>query len=216
MSQSQTPSPTLSSASKSRRSAPGSSAALSELAEVVVGGATVPACPSSGTRVLPGSQYAETPRALGGFSAGAIAAIAAADAAGQFELHERACDGRGGKSGRSCELVRARRPLTQTREHAPTLATGRRLVGFRLFEPEAREHVCGARQRRRPELEQRIRPRRERRRDLTRHGENLAALLEREIGGDQRAAALARLDHDGRRGEAGDDSITRRKPPGRG
>src|SRR5258708_18366567 len=153
MSQSETPSPTLASASKSRRSAPGSSAALSELAEVVVGGATVPACPSSGTRVLPWSQYAETPRALGGFSAGAIAAIAAADAARQLELDERACDGRGGKSSRSCELVRACRPLAQAREDAPTLATGRRLVGIRLLEPEARQYVCGARQRRRPKLE---------------------------------------------------------------
>src|SRR5258708_15322137 len=129
MSQSETPSPTLASASKSRRSAPGSSAALSELAEVVVGGATVPACPSSGTRVLPWSQYAETPRALGGFSAGAIAAIAAADAARQLELDECACDGRGGGAGPPSEPVRAGPPPAQGRAHAPTRAPGPRLAG---------------------------------------------------------------------------------------
>ena len=39
-------------------------------------------------------------------------------------------------------------------------------------------------------------PRRERRRDLARDREDLAPLLEREIGRDQRAAPLARLDDD--------------------
>ena len=48
------------------------------------------------------------------------------------------------------------------------------------------------------------------------HGEHLAPLLEREIGRDQRAAALARLDDDRRRAEPGDDAVARREPPGRG
>ena len=69
---------------------------------------------------------------------------------------------------------------------------------FRL-DPERGEDVDGARERRRTELEQRVRALGERRRDLARDGEHLAALLEREVGGDKRAAALASLDDDRRR-----------------
>ena len=52
-------------------------------------------------------------------------------------------------------------------------------------------------------------------RDLARHGEHLPPLLEREVGRDQRAAPLARLDDDRRRTEAGDDPVARRKAPRR-
>ena len=45
-------------------------------------------------------------------------------------------------------------------------------------------------------------PRRERGRDLAGDGEDLAPFLEREVGGDQGAAALARLHDDGRRARA--------------
>ena len=54
------------------------------------------------------------------------------------------------------------------------------------------------------------------RRDLAGHREHLASLLEREVGGDQRAAPLARLDDDRRRAEPGDDAVARRKAPRRG
>ena len=86
--------------------------------------------------------------------------------------------------------------------------------GGRL-EAEAREDVVGAGERRRAELEQCVRARGERRRDLARHREHLASLLEREVGGDQRAAALARLDDDRRRSEARDDAVARGESPRR-
>ena len=69
--------------------------------------------------------------------------------------------------------------------------------------------------RRRAEPQQRVRAAREQRRDLAGHGEHLAALVEREVGGDQRAAPLARLDDDGRVAEPGDDPVARREPPRR-
>ncbi len=69
------------------------------------------------------------------------------------------------------------------------------------------------RRRRRAQAQQCVRPRREARRDLARHREHLAALFERQVGGDQRPAALARLDHDGRIGEPGDDPVARRETP---
>ena len=81
------------------------------------------------------------------------------------------------------------------------------------FEPEAGEHVGRARERRRAELQQVVRAGGERARDLARNGEHLSPLLQREIGGDQRAAALARLDHHDRGGEAGDDPVARREAP---
>ena len=68
--------------------------------------------------------------------------------------------------------------------------------------PEHLQHVVGARDRRRPEPEQRVGPGRERAGDLARHREDLAALLEREVGRDEGAAPLARLDDDGARDRA--------------
>jgi hypothetical protein len=47
------------------------------------------------------------------------------------------------------------------------------------------------------------------RRDLARHGEELTPFLEGEVGGDERAAPLARLDDDGCSAETGDDAIAR-------
>jgi hypothetical protein len=54
------------------------------------------------------------------------------------------------------------------------------------------------------------------RRDLTGDGQYLAPFVEREVRGDEGAAALTRLDDDGRLGEPGDDAISRGEPPGRG
>ena len=82
-------------------------------------------------------------------------------------------------------------------------------------EPEQLEHVLRRRERRRAEPEEVVRARGERAGDLARNGEHLAPLLEREIGGDQRAAALARLDDDRRGAEPRDDPVPRREPPGR-
>ena len=79
----------------------------------------------------------------------------------------------------------------------------------------ARARRPSARHRRRTEPEQRVRPGGQRARDLSRHCEHVAALLEREVGRDERAAPLARLDDDRRRAETGDDPVARREAPRR-
>ena len=91
-----------------------------------------------------------------------------------------------------------------------------RLGRRRRVDPDRLEHVGRAGDRRRAEPEQRVRPLRELRGDLARDGEHLAALVEREVGGDQRAAPLARLDDDAsrargrRRSGCGPESATAR------
>ena len=52
-------------------------------------------------------------------------------------------------------------------------------------------------------------------RDLARHGEHVAALLESEVRSDERAASLARLDDDRRSAETGDDPVPRGEAPRR-
>ena len=54
------------------------------------------------------------------------------------------------------------------------------------------------------------------RRDLPRHRQHLPPVLEREVRGDERARALARLDDDRRAGKPGDDPVARREAPRRG
>ncbi len=49
--------------------------------------------------------------------------------------------------------------------------------------------------------------------DLAGNGEHLAPLVEREVGGDQRAAAFARLDDDRGVRQPGDDPVARREAP---
>ena len=90
------------------------------------------------------------------------------------------------------------------------------LHGLRLAsgEPEDIEDVSGAQQRRGAEAEQVVRPTRQRGSDLARHSKDLAPLLEREVGRDQRTASLAGLDDDCDRGEPGDDPVARREAPG--
>src|SRR3954451_18949768 len=118
------------------------------------------------------------------------------DVACELELGQRAADVAGRTAGRADELVDRRR---QGREQ---LVVDRILARREAVDVE---HVrrtgerCGA------ELEQRVRPRGERTADLARYREHLAALFEREVGGDQRPAPLARLDDDGRAAEPGDD-----------
>src|SRR5919201_144006 len=123
--------------------------------------------------------------------------------AGQLELCERRRNVRRRQAGCTHELVCGRRQ---------ELEQGMRRACPRLnFDPERVEHVARAGQRRRSELEQRIRPLRQRRRDLTRNGKELSSLFEGEVGRDQRAAPLACLDDDRRRAEARDDAVARRE-----
>src|SRR5438874_2982097 len=83
----------------------------------------------------------------------------------------------------------------------------------RRRDPEGFEHVTAAGQRRRPETQQCIRTSGERGRDLAGDGEDLSPLFEREVGGDEGTAALARLDDDRRGAQARDDPVARRKLP---
>ena len=91
-----------------------------------------------------------------------------------------------------------------------------RLSRFRSFDPERLEHVAARRERRRAEAEERIRASGQGARDLSGNGEHLPSVLEREVGRDQRAASLTRLDDDGGGAETGDDPIACREPPRRG
>ena len=131
------------------------------------------------------------------------------DASLDLELDERA------RNLVGAEPRLARRARRHSPAGARAAATARPSPARRL-DAERGEDVGSARQRRGAELEQRVRPGRERGRDLARHREHLPPLLERQIGRDERAAPLARLDDDGRRAQAGDDAVARRKPPRRG
>ena len=119
----------------------------------------------------------------------------------------------GGEAGRPRELVGARRCLADAREHEACRRADLRLPAIGRDEPEALEHVLGARERRRAEPEQGVRAGGERTRDLARNREDLSPLLEREVGRDQRAAALAGLDDDGGGTETGHDPVPRRETP---
>ena len=118
-------------------------------------------------------------------------------------------DRRGGRARRRSRASRG--GARAARAAVPSTAT---TVVFSL-EPEAGEHVVRARQRRRAELEQIVRARGQGRRDLAGHREHLSPLLQREVGGDQCAASLARLDDDGGGAEPGDDPVARREAPRR-
>ena len=122
----------------------------------------------------------------------------------QLELGERGRDVGGAETGALRDLV-GRRPARRRRrapdggrsaERRCERSTGR-------LDPERLEDVLG---RSSPAIAPRrssaFVPAERRRGDLARHGEHLAALLEREVGRDQRAAPLARLDDD-RRARAG-------------
>ena len=66
-----------------------------------------------------------------------------------------------------------------------------------------------------PSRSKRVRALAERRRDLPGDCEHLPPVLEREIGRDERAGALARLDDDGGSRESGNDPVAGRKSPRR-
>src|SRR4029078_8917898 len=83
-------------------------------------------------------------------------------------------------------------------------------------EPQRLENVARRSQRRGSEMEQRIRSRRQCRRDLARDREHLSPLLARERRSDHRTASLTRLDDDRRGAETRDDAIASRETPRRG
>ena len=83
----------------------------------------------------------------------------------------------------------------------------------RRLDPERVQHVAGGQQGRRSEAEEGVRSLRQRARDLARDREHLPPLFEREVGGDQRAAALPSLHHDCHLAQAGDDPVPGGKPP---
>ena len=116
--------------------------------------------------------------------------------------------------------MRARPPATARPRGGPTIRVAVSLssgssAGVSGSMPNASSTSADRRERRRAASQQAVRARGQRRRDLARHGEDLAALLEREVGSDQRAASLARLDDDRRLGEAGDDAVAGREAPRR-
>ena len=135
----------------------------------------------------------------------------------QLELGERRRHVAGAEPGPPHDLVGvAAGDIGDDERHGRDGAARARARGSHgRLDPDRLEHVGGARDGNGAEAEQRVRPVRERRGDLARHGEHLAALVEREVGRDQRAAALARLDDDRRAREAGDDPVSGRKPPRR-
>ena len=86
--------------------------------------------------------------------------------------------------------------VAQRREHVARGSARSGRNGRGSLEAHRCEHVVRHEQRRGSLAQQGVRAGRERGRDLAGHGENLATLLERELGRDQRAGALPRLDHD--------------------
>ena len=117
--------------------------------------------------------------------------------AGEFELGERSRHCRGVEAGLTDEGIDPARLADEDVEHAcRRLAELPAKSWVRRRFPTPIEHVAGRRERRRAKAQQRVRPRRQRGRDLAGHGEDLPPGLECEVGGDQGAAALARLDDD--------------------
>ena len=112
-----------------------------------------------------------------------------------------------GESRLPHELVRSRR-----QEVEEWIACGQLIVDGRL-DPERLEDVGRSGERRRAEPQECVRSCGQGGRDLARHREDLPPLLEREVGGDQRAASLTRLNDDRRRAETGDDPVAGREAP---
>ncbi len=82
-------------------------------------------------------------------------------------------------------------------------------------EADRLEDVEDASHRRRSLTDQPVRPHAGGARDLPGHGHHLPSLLERHVGGDERARALAGLHDDGDEAQSGDDAIACGKAPRR-
>ena len=145
-----------------------------------------------------------------------VETVGLGDRAGELELRERRRDRGGVETALAHESVDATWLSFKCFEHAPRRLAELGRHGNCGFHAERFEHVLGRCEGRRAKPQQRVRTRRECRRDLARDSEDLAPRLEREVGGDQRAAPLAGLDDDRRNGETGDDPVAGWKPPGRG
>ena len=142
-----------------------------------------------------------------------VDAVLLADPARELQLDQRGGDVPGSEPRRPGQLVDARRVIGQALEQLPGETAGRLDRGACGLEAVRLEHVCCGRDRRRPEPQQGVRACRDRRRDLARHHHHLPAVLEREVRRDERAGALAGLDHYRGRAEAGDDPVPRGEPP---
>src|SRR4051812_11976185 len=137
------------------------------------------------------------------------------DRAGELELGERRSDRSGVEPGLANERIDARRLAGERHEHPRGAVRERRRRGDCELDPERLEHIGGRGERRRAETQERVRAGRERRGDLTWHGEDLAPGFEREVRGDERAAALASFDDHGCRRQPRDDPVAGREPPRR-
>src|SRR5436190_8098462 len=102
-------------------------------------------------------------RANTGSGGWTINAVVDGDTPCKFELHEAARNLTRAEAGLLRKLVGARREELDERRALPRLLGG--------FDAEREEDVARGCERRRSELEEVIRPRRERRRDLARDGE---------------------------------------------
>ena len=210
--------PAISRASNSRTVMPASASASAHAQPVIPPPTTATSTLPSSAREGSGSagsssQYDVVDIGAAILDGSSIDTVLERHATGELELDER------GRAGSPESTPDARRSSSAVSAPAPSRSSKapphRRAYGFRLrrLDPEDLEHVVGARHGRRAEPEQRIRAGRERARDLAGHCEHVAALLEREVGRDERAAPLARLDHDGRPTEPGDDPVARREAP---
>ena len=90
---------------------------------------------------------------------------------------------------------------------AATGSSGIVVAGRCALEAEGFENVRRARCRGRSDPQQRVRACAEAGGDLARHGEHLAPVLQREVGGDERTGPLAGLDDDRRPRESRDDPV---------
>jgi hypothetical protein len=131
------------------------------------------------------------------------------DRAGQLQLDKSGAGRRGVDTGSSRDLVRRRRPRTYRSQHCASGCRELRRLHSRRFEPELLEDVGRTRERHSSKAEERIRAVGQPRRDLARHGEDVPPLLECEVGRDQGAAPLPRLDDDRRNRKSGDDPVAR-------
>src|SRR5438067_5040633 len=109
---------------------------------------------------------------------------------GELELGKRGGQRGGIEARHPPEVVGSRGLLLECSQNHPRMLAELRRLTSRLLEPKRLEDVGDSSQRGRPEAEKGVRPGGERRCDLAGDCEDLSAGLQREVGGDQRAASL--------------------------
>jgi hypothetical protein len=139
----------------------------------------------------------------------AVDTVLERDQVGELELDE-SC---GGPSRidpcRAHELVGRERAVAKPAEKLLCGRANGRFLSHHRREAEHLEYVACTGHGDGSEAEQRVCPAGEGARDLSGHRENVSSFFEREVGGDERAASLPRLDDDGRLAEARDDPVAR-------